>query len=49
MRGSLGPGLKNKDGIDEYMVYVPKYFEEAERTEPKVAKFRKRWLDRLRA
>ena len=39
VRGSLGPGLKNKDGIDDYIVYVPKYFEEAEKTEPKVAKF----------
>ena len=34
VRGSLGPGLKNKDGIDEYMVYVPKYFDEAEKTRP---------------
>ena len=39
VRGSLGPGLKNKDHIDDYIVYVPKYFEEAEKTEPKVAKF----------
>jgi len=31
VRGSLGPGLKNKDAIDDYMVYVPKYFEEAEK------------------
>jgi len=45
VRGSLGPGLKNKDGIDEYMVYVPKYFEEAEKTEPKVAKFIKAYKD----
>ena len=34
-----GPGLKNKDGIDDYIVYVPKYFEEAEKTEPKVKQF----------
>ena len=39
MRGSLGPGLKNKDEIDDYFVYVPKYFEQAEKTDPKVAKF----------
>src|SRR5437016_2349750 len=39
VRGSHGPGLKNKDGLDEYMVYVPKYFEEAERKEPKVQRF----------
>lgn len=39
VRGSLGPGLKNKDEIDDYFVYVPKYFEEAEKTDPKVAKF----------
>ena len=39
VRGSLGPGLKNKDEIDDYIVYVPKYFEEAEKTEPKVKKF----------
>ena len=45
VRGSLGPGLKNKDGIEEYMVYVPKYFEEAEKTEPKVAKFIKAYKE----
>ena len=45
VRGSLGPGLKNKDGIDEYMVYVPKYFEEAEKTDPKVAKFVKAYKE----
>jgi branched-chain amino acid transport system substrate-binding protein len=39
VRGSLGPGLKNKDQIDDYFVYVPKYFEEAEKTDPKIAKF----------
>ena len=39
VRGSLGPGLKNKDGIDEYLVYVPKYFEEAEKKDAKVQKF----------
>ena len=39
VRGSLGPALKNKDYIDDYIAYIPKYFEEAEKTEPKVAKF----------
>jgi branched-chain amino acid transport system substrate-binding protein len=39
VRGSLGPALKNKDYIDDYVAYIPKYFEEAQKTEPKVAKF----------
>ncbi len=39
IRGSLGPGLKNKDSLDDYVVYVPKYFEEAEKSEPKVKQF----------
>lgn len=39
VRGSLGPGMKNKDGIEDYIIYVPKHFEEAEKTSPKVAKF----------
>ncbi|HJU22300.1 MAG TPA: ABC transporter substrate-binding protein [Casimicrobiaceae bacterium] len=39
VRGSLGPALKNKDYIDDYIAYIPKYFEEAEKSEPKVAKF----------
>jgi branched-chain amino acid transport system substrate-binding protein len=39
VRGSLGPGLKNKDAIDEYIIYIPKYFEKAEKTEPKVEAF----------
>ena len=39
VRGSLGPGLKNKDGIDDYIVYAPKYFEEAEKTSLKVKAF----------
>ena len=39
VRGSLGPGMKNKDGIEDYIVYVPKYFEEAEKTEPKIKQF----------
>lgn len=39
VRGSLGPGLKNKDAITEYIIYIPKYFEEAEKTQPKVKAF----------
>ncbi|HLI10282.1 MAG TPA: ABC transporter substrate-binding protein [Alphaproteobacteria bacterium] len=39
VRGSLGPGLKNKDYLDDYIIYIPKYFEEAQNTEPKVKKF----------
>jgi branched-chain amino acid transport system substrate-binding protein len=39
VRGSLGPGLKNKDAIDEYIIYIPKYFEEAEKTDPKIKAF----------
>src|SRR5437879_9306132 len=32
VRGSLGPGLKNKDEIDDYFVYVPTYLDQAEKT-----------------
>ena len=39
VRGSMGPGLKNKDLIDDYIAYLPKYFEQAEKTEPKVRQF----------
>lgn len=39
VRGSLGPGLKNKDGVEDYIVYVPKYFEDAEKASPKVKQF----------
>ena len=39
VRGSMAPGLKNKDLIDDYVAYLPKYFEEAEKTEPKVQQF----------
>jgi branched-chain amino acid transport system substrate-binding protein len=39
VRGSLGPGLKNKDQIDDYIIYIPKYFEEAQKSEPKVKSF----------
>ena len=39
VRGSLGPALKNKDYIDDYVAYIPKYFEEAEKKEPKIRKF----------
>jgi branched-chain amino acid transport system substrate-binding protein len=31
--------MKNKEGIEDYIIYVPKHFEEAEKTSPKVAKF----------
>ncbi|KRQ89826.1 ABC transporter substrate-binding protein [Bradyrhizobium valentinum] len=39
VRGSIGPALKNKDAIEDYIAYVPKYFEQAEKTEPKVKAF----------
>jgi branched-chain amino acid transport system substrate-binding protein len=39
VRGSMGPGLKNKDLIDDYIAYLPKYFEDAEKKEPKVKTF----------
>lgn len=39
VRGSLGPGLKNEDAIDDYVIYIPKYFEQAQNSEPKVKKF----------
>ncbi len=39
VRGSMAPGLKNKDLIDNYIAYLPKYFEQAEKTEPKVREF----------
>jgi branched-chain amino acid transport system substrate-binding protein len=39
VRGSMAPGLKNKDLIDDYIAYLPKYFEQAEKTEPKVKAF----------
>ncbi len=39
VRGSMGPGLKNKDLIDDYVAYLPKYFEAAEKNEPKVKAF----------
>lgn len=39
VRGSIGPALKNKDTIADYIAYVPKYFEEAEKTEPKTKAF----------
>jgi branched-chain amino acid transport system substrate-binding protein len=39
VRGSLGPGMKNKDQIDDYVIYVPKYFEAAEKKEPNVRRF----------
>ena len=39
VRGSMGPALKNKDLIDNYIAYLPKYFEEAEKKEPKAKTF----------
>jgi branched-chain amino acid transport system substrate-binding protein len=39
VRGSMAPALKNKDLIDDYVAYLPKYFEEAEKKEPKTKKF----------
>ncbi len=39
VRGSLGPGLKNKDAIDDYIIYVPKYFEQAQQSEAKAKQF----------
>jgi branched-chain amino acid transport system substrate-binding protein len=39
VRGSMAPGLKNKDLIDDYIAYLPKYFEEAQKQEPKVKAF----------
>lgn len=39
VRGSTGPGLKYKDDIEDYIVYVPKDFEEAEKNDPRVKKF----------
>ena len=39
VRGSMGPALKNKDLIDDYIAYLPKYFEEAEKKEPKTKAF----------
>jgi branched-chain amino acid transport system substrate-binding protein len=39
VRGSMGPGEKNKDLIDNYIAYLPKYFEAAEKKEPKVRAF----------
>ncbi|HTM60920.1 MAG TPA: ABC transporter substrate-binding protein [Burkholderiales bacterium] len=39
VRGSMAPGLKNKDLIDDYIAYLPKWFEQAEKTEPKVKEF----------
>lgn len=38
-RGSIGPGVKNAAMIDSYIAWVPKYFEQAEKSNPKVAEF----------
>jgi branched-chain amino acid transport system substrate-binding protein len=39
VRGSIGPALKNKAAIDDYIAYVPKYFEAAEKSSPRVKAF----------
>ena len=39
VRGSIGPAIRNKDAIDDYIAYVPKYFEGAEKVDPAVGKF----------
>ena len=39
VRGSIAPALKNKDAIDDYIAYTPKYFEQAEKTSKPVARF----------
>ncbi len=39
VRGSIGPALKNKDAIVDYIAYVPKYFEDAEKKEAKTKAF----------
>ena len=39
VRGSLGPSMKNKDEVESYIVYVPKYFEAAEKSDEKVKNF----------
>lgn len=39
VRGSIAPALKNKDTIKDYIAYIPKYFESAEKTEPRVKEF----------
>src|SRR5216117_1990635 len=39
VRQATEAGQLNKDALDEYVVYLPKYFEEAEMKDPKVQKF----------
>jgi len=39
VRGSLAPCIKNKAAINDCIVYTPKYFKQAEKTEPKVKAF----------
>jgi branched-chain amino acid transport system substrate-binding protein len=39
VRGSMAPCLKNKNEIDDCIVYVPKYFEDAEKKSEKVRHF----------
>lgn len=45
LRGSVGPGLRHKDVIEDFIIYVPKYFEEAEKKEPKVQAFIKAYKE----
>jgi branched-chain amino acid transport system substrate-binding protein len=37
--------LKNKDEIEDYIAYVPEYFEQVEKTEPAVKKFIESYKD----
>lgn len=39
VRGSIGPALRNKDAIQDYVAYVPKDFESAEKNDQKIAAF----------
>lgn len=39
VRGSVAPALKNAASLDSYIAYIPKYFEDAEKTNPAVSKF----------
>lgn len=39
VRGSLAAATRYKDQIDDFIAYVPKYFEEAEKRDPAVQKF----------
>lgn len=39
VRGSIGPALANKDAIDDYLSYIPKYFSPDVESTPRVQKF----------